>query len=69
MTFPNLEASKDQIDYLSSYFDSVRTTFSYKATPGSLSKVSARQILHSLQQIQQTLESTGFEELAPKTET
>ncbi|SKO14400.1 hypothetical protein [Mycobacteroides abscessus] len=65
MATPN--ASDDQIKYLSSYFNDVRSAFDGQAELGRLSEGRVDAILHNLQMIMQNVQAAAFEQLRNRT--
>ncbi|WP_100514342.1 hypothetical protein [Mycobacteroides abscessus] len=59
----SFDMTPEQLDYLRTYFESVRTVFDDKAKLSRLSKMDAKQVLLALQSIMQTLEKAGFDQL------
>ncbi len=63
MRFPTDPAPAAQLDYLETYFESVRNTFNARKELGGLSQSTARNVLIYLQQAMQALEAAGFDQL------
>lgn len=68
MGFQSDKASQQQLEYLATYFESVRTMFEDRTKLGSLGESRAKIILLNLQQIVQEFEKTGFEQLGESTD-
>lgn len=66
MQLPTDPAPAAQLDYLETYFESVRNTFNARKELGGLSKSSAKHVLVCLQQAMHTLEAAGFDQLGQR---